>query len=267
MSNAAYETILYDTKGAVGIITLNRPDRMNAWVRQMNNEMIDAIEAANADPEIAAIVVTGAGRGFCAGADMEATFKSQLDGKGDANGGSNVEDIGWVSTVRGAKPLIAAVNGAAVGVGLTMIVPFDVIIASEKAKFGCFFVKMGLVPELASSHFLVSRMGFGRASEMMLSGRLYDAQEAFDKGLADYLYPEDQFLDKAIEMAQGFAGNPAGAMRMIKELITQNAVEQDLAAVQRREIDLLNQSYTTPEHQEAVNAFLEKRKPDFKNAS
>lgn len=260
-----YETILYETRGSVGLITLNRPERMNAWLREMNNEMVHAIEAANEDPEIAAIVVTGAGRGFCAGADMDATFKKQIDGKGDANGGSNSEGIGWVSVVRAAKPLIAAVNGVAVGVGLTMIAPFDIIVASEKAKFGCFFVKMGLVPELASSHFLVTRMGFGKASEMMLSGRLYDAKEATEKGFADYLYPEDQFLDEAIKIGESFAENPADAMRLIKELITQNAAEQDLDQVQRREIDLLNKSYETPEHHEAVNAFLEKRKPDFKN--
>ena len=266
MAQAPYETILFEKRGPVGLITLNRPDRMNAWLRQMNDEMTQAIETSNDDPDIAAIVVTGAGKGFCAGADMEATFKKQMDGKGDANGGSNARGLDWVSVVRGAKPLIAAVNGAAVGVGLTMIVPFDVIVASEKAKFGCFFVKMGLVPELASSHFLVSRMGFGRASEMMLSGRLYSAQEAYDKGLADYLYPEDRFLEEALKIGESFAGNPAGSMRMIKQLITENAAEQDLGSVERRELTLLNQCYETPEHHEAVNAFLEKRPPDFRKA-
>ncbi len=267
MSTPTYDTILYEKRGSVALITLNRPDRMNAWVRQMNDEQTHAIGLANDDADIAAIVVTGAGRGFCAGADMEATFKKQLDGKGDANGGSNSEGLKWVSVVRDAKPLIAAVNGAAVGVGLTMIVPFDVIVASENAKFGCFFVKMGLVPELASSHFLVSRMGFGRASEMMLSGRLYDAREAFEKGLVDYLYTEDKFLNEALKLGESFAGNPVGSMRMIKQLISQNAVESDLGAVERRELDLLNQCYDTPEHHEAVNAFLEKRKPDFRRVS
>src|SRR5438270_12524963 len=174
----AYETITYERRDALALITLNRPDRLNAWTPQMASEQAAAIRAANADESIGAIVMTGAGRGFCAGADMRDTFKKRLDG---SDPGGNTEesggmpaDVDWVGLARQSKPLVAAVNGPAVGIGTTMILPFDLIVASELAKFGMLFIKVGLVPELASTRLLVQRVGFGRASEMCLSGRLYD---------------------------------------------------------------------------------------------
>ncbi|MGB0922056.1 MAG: enoyl-CoA hydratase/isomerase family protein [Alphaproteobacteria bacterium] len=265
----SYETILYEEVGAVALITLNRPSKLNAWTPQMSTEQIQAIRRANDNPKIASIVMTGAGRGFCAGADMEETFQKRLDGEDpgdgttDGSGGLTAGDD-WIGEVRAAKPIIAAVNGAAVGIGLTMVLPCDLIIASEKARFGAVFVKVGIVPELASSHFLISRMGFGKASEMMLSGRLYGAAEAHEKGLADYVYPEETFLTEAIKLGETFAGNPDPMMRMTKELLTLNAVETDLKLIQRRETDLLKQCWELPEHHEAVNAFLEKRTAKFR---
>ena len=141
----AYEQITYETRGAVALITLNRPDKLNAWTPPMGMEQADAIARANADPAVGAIVMTGAGRGFCAGADMEATFKSRIDGTdpgGNTAGGQGGMPAGldWVKMARDSKPLIAAVNGAAVGIGMTMILPFDVIIASDKSKFGMLFM-------------------------------------------------------------------------------------------------------------------------------
>ena len=164
-----YEQIAYETRGAVALVTLNRPDKLNAWTPRMGMEQADAIARANADPAIGAIVMTGAGRGFCAGADMEATFKSRIEGTDPggntaAGQGGMPAGLDWVKMARAAKPIVAAVNGAAVGIGMTMILPFDVIVASDTAKLGMLFIKVGLVPELASTHFLVQRMGFGRAS-------------------------------------------------------------------------------------------------------
>src|SRR5215510_15885827 len=194
-----YTLIRVERRETVALITLDRPEKLNAWTPAMAVEQATAIEAANADPAVGAIVMTGAGRGFCAGADMEATFKSRIDGvdpgEDTASGsGGMPASLDWVGLCRKSKPLVAAVNGAAVGIGMTMILPFDVIVASEAARFGMFFIRMGLVPELASTHFLVQRMGFGRASEMCLSGRLYPAAEAYEKGLADRLVPADQLL-------------------------------------------------------------------------
>ena len=255
-----YEQITFEQRDRVGLITLNRPQRLNAWTYRMSAELSHAIIQCNDDSSIGAVVVTGAGRGFCAGADIGDTFQTQIDGDRPDTG---VERPDWVKLVRSAKPLVAAVNGASVGVGATMILPFDVIIASEQAKFAMGFIKMGLVPELASSHFLVQRMGFGRASEMCLSGRLYGAEEAFAMGLVDRLVPHEELLDEAVTLAASFASNPTPQLRWVKELLTQNGSDTDLDAVQRRELELLSAAYKTPEHAEAVSAFLEKRQPNF----
>lgn len=261
-----YQQIEVRREGAVALLTLNRPERLNAWTPRMSVELAHAIEAANADPEVGAIVLTGAGRGFCAGADMQDTFRTRLDGAdpgGDtAHGlGGLPRDLDWVALVRASKPLVAAVNGAAVGIGLTMILPFDVLVASEAARFGMFFVKVGLVPELASTHFLVQRMGFGRASEMCLSGRLYGAAEACEKGLVDRVVAPDALLPTALALAGEIGANPAPQLRWIKQLLTENGSDTDLRAVQRRESERLRACWETPEHREAVSAFLERRPP------
>ena len=258
-----YEQILFSTEGDVGVLTLNRPERMNAWTQVMREELTDAISACNEDPGIGAMVITGAGRGFCAGADIKQNFQARIDGRDPERSGRNSVD--WVSLLRSSKPIVAAVNGASVGVGLTMILPCDVIIASEAAKFAMAFIKMGLVPELASSHFLVQRMGFGRASEMCLSGRLYSAAEAHAAGLVDRLAKPKALMDTALEMARSFAANPTPQLRWVKQMLTENGSATDLSQVQEREGALLQAAYKTPEHKEAVAAFLEKRPADFLN--
>jgi enoyl-CoA hydratase/carnithine racemase len=256
------EQITFERRGNVGLVTLNRPDRLNAWTYQMNGELCDVITQCNDDASVGALVVTGAGRGFCAGADIRDNFQARLDGKEE----KVRQTPDWVTLVRESKPLLAAVNGASIGVGATMILPFDVIIASDRARFGMGFIKMGLVPELASSHFLVQRMGLGRASEMCLTGRLYSAEEAFQMGLVDRLVKHDELLDQALALAGEMAANPGPQLRSIKALLTQNGSETDLGKVQRREIEALTEARRSPEHREAVSAFLEKRTPDFSRA-
>jgi enoyl-CoA hydratase/carnithine racemase len=255
-----YETITCERRGTVALITLNRPDRLNAWTPQMASEQASAINAANADDEVGAIVMTGAGRGFCAGADMRDTFKTRLDG-GDPAGdgersGGMPPGVDWVRLARESKPLLAAVNGAAVGIGMTMILPFDVIVASQRAKFGMLFIKVGLVPELASTRLLAQRVGLGRASEMCLSGRLYEGPEAHAMGLADRLAPPETLLEEALELAGEIAANPQPQLRMIKRLLTENALETDLSLVQEREHELIRECWRSPEHRRAVEAFL-----------
>lgn len=267
-----YAQIRVEKRGAVALITLNRPDRLNAWTPRMAEELAHAISAANDDLDIGAIVMTGEGRGFCAGADVDQVFKARVDGKdpgNDTRGGSGGMPAGvdWIALARSSKPLIAAVNGVAVGIGVTMILPFDVIVAAEEAKFGLVFVKMGIVPELASSHFLVSRMGWGNASEMMLTGRLYPAEEARAKGLCEYVVPQAELLSKALEIAELIAENPSRQLRMTKTLLTENACTTDLSRAQKLETDALQICWTTPEHHEAVDAFLNKRKPDFRKVA
>ena len=265
----AYRQIRTETRDGVAWITLNRPERLNAWTPQMSSEQAHAIEAANADPDVGAIVMTGEGRGFCAGADMEDTFQSRIDGRdpgeNTAEGtGGLPAGLDWVALIRASKPLIAAVNGAAVGIGMTMILPFDVILASDRARFGMFFIKMGLVPELASTHFLVQRMGIGRASEMCLTGRLYSSEECGEWGLVDRRVPHDSLLETAQSLAGEIAAQPAPQLRMIKQLLTQNGSDTDLESVQQRESSMLRTCWKTPEHKEAVQAFMEKRPPRFR---
>ncbi|MFO7963988.1 MAG: enoyl-CoA hydratase-related protein [Desulfobacterales bacterium] len=264
-----YEQIIVERNNQVEMITLNRPEKRNAWTYRMQRELIHAIESSNEDPSVGAILMTGAGKGFCAGADMTDTLKKQIDGENpqaeeDEGSAEKEAPRDWVGLVRESKPLIAAVNGASVGIGLTQILPFDIIVASELARFGMFFIKMGLVPELASTHFLVQRTGFGKASEMCLSGRLYGAKEAFDIGLADHITPHEALMETAYKIAEGIAENPVPQLRLIKQLITQNACEPDFRMAARREHDLIEYCFTTPEHKEAVAAFLEKRPPKFR---
>ena len=255
-----FNTIRVEKGDDIAVVTLNRPERLNAWTHEMGRELHAAIAALNQDPEVGAMVVTGAGRGFCAGADIRDNFKARMDDSGGEHRGGG----DWIGLVRSSKPLIAAVNGACVGVGATMILPMDVIVASEEARFGMMFVKMGVTPELASSHFLVQRIGLGRASEMCLTGRLYSGSEAFDLGLADRLAAPEDLLGEATDLAREIAANPAPHLRWVKELLTKNGAETDIALVQKREAEVLAKAYVSAEHKEAVDAFLNKRPPVFK---
>ena len=249
----AFEQIATEQRDDVLLITLNRPERLNAWTPTMSGELTEAIEAADADDSIGAVVVTGAGRGFCAGADIEA-FDAQIGG--DELAAVPTSDRDWIDLVRTTKPIVAAVNGAAVGIGLTMVLPFDRIIASSSARFSLRFVKMGLVPELASSYFLPARVGWSAASDLMLSGRIIDAGAALSVGLTDEVVEPDALVDRAIEQAREYGENPTPQLRWIKELLTLNAAESDTRLVQRREGEFLAKAYVSDEHKEAVRSFL-----------
>jgi len=262
-----YETILTEKQDDLLIITLNRPDRLNAWTPKMGRELSGAIAAANEDDDINAMVVTGAGKGFCAGADIKDVFDAQVEGRDKERRTEGDRATGdWVADIRASKPIVAAINGAAIGVGLTQILPMDFLIATPEAKLSVRFVKMGLVPELASSHFLAARVGFGMASELMLTGKTVLGEEAQEIGLVDKVVGANALLSAACETARAMGQNPRDAVRHIKQLLTDNAHETDLSLVQKREIEALQQAYKSPEHKEAVKAFIDKREPDFKAA-
>jgi enoyl-CoA hydratase/carnithine racemase len=255
-----FEQILQEQRDDVVLLTLNRPEKLNAWTPRMSIELTQAIQAADADASVGAVVVTGAGRGFCAGADVSAVFGAQLEGEQPV-GDSAVD---WVQLIRTTKPIVAAVNGAAIGVGLTMILPFDRIVAAEGAKLSVRFVKMGLVPELASTRFLPERCGWGAATDLALSGRTLESAEALTMGLVDEVTAPDDLLEVAIARARSYGENPAPQLRWIKELLTVNGAEPDLGAAQQRELRRLVEAYGTPEHKEAVAAFMERRPPNFR---
>ncbi len=264
-----YQQINVRHEGPISVITLDRPDRLNAWTPRMAEEQAHAIMAANDDPRIGAIVMTGAGRGFCAGADMDATFSTRLNGADPGNDtaggvGGMPKGLDWVAFIRASKPVVCAVNGAAVGIGTTMCLPADQIVASTAAKFGMGFIKMGLVPELASTTLLTARVGFGRASDLCLSGRLLSGAEAHSIGLADQLAEPEELLDKALDVARSYAANPDRQLRMTKQLLTENMAEPDLFTAQQREMAMLSVCWTTEEHKEAVAAFIAKRPAVFR---
>ena len=257
------QEILTETDGRVGVIRLNRPRKLNAWTDTMSGEIAEQIRAWNEDDGIGAILLTGEGRAFCAGADV-GNFAKRVEtnrqGQGETlhRGGHN-----FTTLIRESKPTVAAVNGYAVGVGLTMILPCDVRIASTNANLSIRFIKMGLMPELGSTRLLAELVGLGNATEMCLTGRMVGAEEALRMGLVSAVTEPEDLLPTALAKAREIAENPTRAVMMIKELLRKNPMDADLEAVMERE-GLRDQiARRLPDHAEAVSAFLAKREPRF----
>lgn len=258
-----YQNVLTEQRGAVRIVTLNRPERLNAWNNEMMSELKDAIEKANADPAVAAIVFTGAGRAYCSGADIGGWAQAHQAGH-SGQGTATAGEDNWVAFLRRMpKPTIAAVNGVAVGVGVTHILPMDIRIASENARFGFAFVKMALVPELASSYFLPQLVGLGRAQEWCLTARMVEADEALRAGLVTEVVAADRLLDRAVELGEMIAQHAPAAVRRVKRVLEMNATDSDIPSVMLRENAQNAAARQEPDHKEAVAAFMEKRKPVF----
>src|SRR5579864_7933876 len=201
----SYEHILSETAGRVGIIRLNRPSKLNAWTAQMSTEIQDQIGEWNHDAGIGAIVVTGEGRAFCAGADLGGFAQRIVDNQGTTPSVPRVGGGNIATFLRRAKPTIAAVNGYAAGVGLTMILPMDVRIASTEARLSIRFIKMGLMPELGSTRLLAQIVGLGHATDMCLTGRFVEAEEALRMGLVSDVVPPDQLMETALAKANEIA--------------------------------------------------------------
>ncbi len=258
-----YEQILTETRDRVGVIRLNRPEKLNAWTGQMSSEIIDQMTAWNADPAIGAILLAAEGRAFCAGADLN-DFAQRVETNSDGSGEQlSRGGYGITQFMRASKPTLAAVNGYAVGVGLTMILPCDVRIASTEALMSIRFIKMGLMPELGSTRILSEIVGLGHATDMCLTGRMVPADEALRMGLVSAVTEPEDLFDTALERASEIGDNPTNAVMMIKELLAQNPLDRDLQAVMERE-GLRDQiARRLPDHREAVAAFGEKRQPKF----
>lgn len=258
-----YKNVLVERRGAVTILTLNRPERLNAWNDAMMLELRDAVERANADPAVSAVVFTGAGRAYCSGADIGG-WANQIAGGGARQGSATAGEDNWVAFLRRMpKPTIAAVNGVAVGVGVTHILPMDIRIASEQAKFGFAFVRMALVPELGSSYFLPQLVGLGRAREWCLTARMVEAAEAERSGLVSEVVPADRLLDRAVELGEMIAQHAPAAVARVKRVLDMNATDSDVPSVMLRENAQNAAARLEPDHGEAVAAFMEKRKPNF----
>lgn len=266
-----YSQILYDVAVHVATITLNRPDRLNAFTATMMTEMIDAFDRTDEDDDVRAVIVTGAGRGFCAGAD--------LGGGGEtfAKGGSDVQtdigvprDGGGLVSLRiydSKKPVIGAINGAAVGVGVTMTLPMDIRIASEKAKFGFVFARRGIVPEACSSWFLPRLVGISQAAEWCYSGRVFDADEAHDGALVRSVHAPDDLLPTARAIAADIAENSAPvSVALTRQMLWRMLGASHPMEAHRADSRGIAMRGPTADAREGVESFLEKRPAAYTNS-
>jgi enoyl-CoA hydratase/carnithine racemase len=266
MATTAYETILVERQGRVGLITLNRPEHRNAYTPRMGAELREAFTELEADDEARVIVVTGAGRHFCAGADLSrggSTFDRRED---DAERASDRERLGegprpWEMRT----PIIAAINGSAVGVGITLPMQWDIRIVARDAKLGFVFNRRGVIPE-ANSLWIVPRLaGVSSAMELLLTGRIFSGEEAVAMGLASRAVAADQVLPTAVAMARDIAEQVAPLSAAItKGLIYRFLTEPDRDAAQALEGRAFWWMGRQADAREGVTAFLEKRPPDWK---
>jgi len=264
----SYEEISYAVEDRVATITLDRPERMNAFTAKMCGELLRAFDQADADDEVRAVVVTGAGRAFCAGADLGTggdTFDSKAQGYQDTldthrDGGGLVS----LKIYSMKKPVLAAINGHAVGVGITMTLPMDIRIAAENAKMGFVFARRGIVPEAASSWFLPRLVGMERAAEWVYTGRLFDAAEAHAAKLVSRVVPAEQVLPAALALAREIADNTSAvSVALARQLMWRMlgaASPLDAHRVDSKSIFWMGRS---PDAYEGVSAFLEKRPAKF----
>ncbi|MGB9182921.1 MAG: crotonase/enoyl-CoA hydratase family protein [Solirubrobacteraceae bacterium] len=261
-----FEQIRAEVDDQVLTITLNRPDRLNAWTATMGQELRDAFDRADADDEVRAVVITGAGRGFCAGADL-AGGGDTFDWRRREHGGVTPRDNGGQFTLRVfdcTKPVIAAINGPAVGVGATMTLPMDIRLAADTAKMGFVFARRGIVPEACSSWFLPRVVGISQAMEWVATGRVFSAQEALQAGLVRSLHPPDQLLEAAYDLAREIAENtaPVSVALARRMLWTMLGAEHPMIAHRADSRAMFSRGQSADAH-EGVTAFLDKRAPVF----
>ena len=255
------------SRGEVAVVTLNRPERMNALSVGLVMDLREAANEIHRDRRIRVAVLRGAGRGFCAGADISG-WSQGLQSRGErapespnsARDGS--PEVPHALT-RG-KPSIAAINGPSVGIGLTMPLACDIRIASDQATFSARFVRVGLTPECGSTRYLPLVAGLSNALLLALTGRIIDANEAKERGLVDRVVPHDKLMDEAMALAGEIAANPSDAVWGAKRMLHENAVEQNLRNVVTREVHMIREMQRLPDHAEAVRAFMEKRPPRFR---
>ena len=263
----AYAEIRYEVAERIATVTLNRPEQLNAFTHVMRDELIDAFGRADADDEVRAVIVTGAGRAYCAGADLSAGPSTFDYAKREGLTAQTHRDGGGMVTLRifeMKKPVIAAVNGPAVGIGATMLLPMDVRLASTEARFGFVFSRRGIVPEACSSWFLPRVVGIGQALEWTLSGRVFDAQEAKAGNLVSKVVAPDALLPVARALAREIAQNTAPvAVALARQMMWRMlGADHPMEAhkVDSRGIFTLGQSADVAE---GIAAFKEKRAPRF----
>ncbi len=262
-----FEQIQYELNEGILQITLNRPEKLNAFTNVMRKELIEAFNQAEADDEVRVVIVTGGGRAFCAGADLSnggtafdrtSMGKKTIDEHRDG-GGTVALKIFEIK-----KPVIAAINGPAVGVGITMTLPMDIRIASETAKMGFVFTRRGIAPEACSSWFLPRIVGISRALEWIMRGSVFSAQEALEGGLVSRLLPPEKLLPTARELAREIADNTSAiSVALSRQLLWRMLVADHPMEAHKIESKCVYYMGQSPDAHEGVTSFLEKRPPRF----
>ena len=275
----SYETIRYGVSESIATITLHRPEKMNAFTAQMMREIIAALDEVDGNDAVKAVIITGEGRAFCAGADLSSggdTFdydarpdREQSAGRGEDTDWDNpsIRDGGGRVTLRlfkCIKPVICAINGAAVGIGATMLLPMDVRIASSKARFGFVFARRGITPEAASGWFLPRIVGITQALDWCFSGRVFEADEALKGGLVSEIVAPDGLMARAREIAKSYITDGAPvSVALIRQMMWQGLTLSHPMEAHRIDSRLIYSRGQSEDVREGVTAFLEKRDANF----
>ncbi len=268
-----YEQILYDVEDPVATVTLNRPDRLNAWTDRMGIELKHAVARAEADDGVALIVLTGAGRGFCAGADLENLKSISLGERGGEEAGDLEADPGdpdmhgfrqtytYLMSVR--KPVIAAINGPCAGMAVPIALACDLRFASDRAVFTTAFARRGLIAEWGIGWLLPRLVGSAHALDLLFSARRVDAAEAWRIGLVNRTLPHDELLPFVRDYAREVAENCSPASLQVMKRQVYQALEEPLAVAHEKSVKLMIESFSRPDFREGVSSYLEKRPPRF----
>ena len=260
-----YSQIIYEVKNKILTITLNRPEKLNAFTDAvMAPELIDAFDRADADDNVRVVIVTGAGRGFCSGHDMDEGFDYEKQAHTDLD---SHRDSGGIVTLRiydMKKPVIAAINGPAIGVGITMTLPMDIRLASENARFGFVFAKLGITNEACSTWFLPRIVGISKAAEWSYTGNIFDASEALTAGLVSQVLPHDKLYEKAWEIGKTIADNTSAvSIALNRQMLWKMLGADHPMASHKLESKCVFSLGSAPDSKEAVTAFHQKRSPKF----
>ncbi len=264
----AYEEIIYEVSEQIATITLNRPDKLNSFTNRMLKEIIAAFDESDADDNVRAVIVTGSGRAFCAGADLSGGGETFAKGGSDVKAKTGVmRDGGGLVSLRifeSKKPVIGAINGAAVGVGVTMTLPMDIRLASNSSKFGFVFAKRGIVPEAASSWFLPRIVGISQATEWCFTGRMISADEAKEGRLVRSVHAPEDLLPAARAIAREIAENTAPvSVALSRQMLWRMLGADHPMQAHRVDSRAINSRGASDDAREGVMSFLEKRPANF----
>jgi 2-(1,2-epoxy-1,2-dihydrophenyl)acetyl-CoA isomerase len=261
-----YETIIWEQSGAVGKLTLNRPETLNAWTAQFGAELKQVVEGEADADAVRAVLVTGAGRGFSSGADLKAGFDAADDGRPDIR--KELHEI-YHPAIAGirrlGKPVVAAVNGPAVGIGCSLALACDLVMAAESAFFGLAFVNVGLMPDGGSTAFVPPAVGKARAFQMALLGERVPAAQALDWGLVNWVYPDDKMMDEAGALVERLAAGPTRSYAATKQALNRS-LYGDFDGQLDLEAELQHALGRTQDFVEGTTAFVERRAPQFRGA-